>query len=87
MRVMRTKRGNTDGGLRVLLIGRPAEALTTWLDRARSSVSGNRLLGPDGLSRDQRACSQRHRQESLPTGRARPSIVQRPWVALRLSDL
>jgi integrase len=30
----RTKRGNADEGLRVLLIGRPADALTTWLDRA-----------------------------------------------------
>jgi integrase len=30
----RTKRGNADEGSRVLLIGRPADALTTWLDRA-----------------------------------------------------
>jgi integrase len=30
----RTKRGNADDGSRVLLIGRPADALTTWLDRA-----------------------------------------------------
>ena len=30
----RTKRGNADEGFRVLLIGRPADALTTWLDRA-----------------------------------------------------
>jgi site-specific recombinase XerD len=29
-----TKRGNADEGSRVLLIGRPADALTTWLDRA-----------------------------------------------------
>jgi integrase len=31
----RTKRGNSDDGSRVLLIGRPAEALITWLDQAR----------------------------------------------------
>ncbi|MBD2751222.1 tyrosine-type recombinase/integrase [Microvirga sp. BT688] len=34
IRLGRTKRGNADDGSRVLLIGRPAEALTTWLDRA-----------------------------------------------------
>jgi integrase len=37
IRLGRTKRGNADDGARVLLIGRPAEALTTWLDRARIS--------------------------------------------------
>jgi integrase len=30
----RTKRGNADDGSRVLLIGRPAEALRVWLDQA-----------------------------------------------------
>jgi integrase len=30
----RTKRGNADDGSRVLLVGRPAEALRIWLDRA-----------------------------------------------------
>ncbi len=34
IRLGRTKRGNADDGSRVLLIGRAAEALTTWLDRA-----------------------------------------------------
>jgi len=34
IRLGRTKRGNADDGSRVLLIGRPAEALTTWLERA-----------------------------------------------------
>jgi len=34
IRLGRTKRGNADDGSRVLLIGRPAEALTTWMDRA-----------------------------------------------------
>jgi integrase len=33
----RTKRGNADDASRVLLIGRPAEALTLWLQRARIS--------------------------------------------------
>jgi site-specific recombinase XerD len=33
----RTKRGNAADGSRVLLIGRPAEALTAWLERARIS--------------------------------------------------
>lgn len=37
IRLGRTKRGNADDGARVLLIGRPAEALTLWLDRARIS--------------------------------------------------
>ncbi|MEZ0169499.1 tyrosine-type recombinase/integrase [Microvirga sp. TS319] len=34
IRLGRTKRGNADDGSRVLLIGRPAEALITWLDLA-----------------------------------------------------
>jgi integrase len=34
LRLGRTKRGNADDGSRVLLIGRPAEALRLWLDRA-----------------------------------------------------
>jgi integrase len=33
LRLGRTKRGNADDGSRVLLIGRPAEALRVWLDR------------------------------------------------------
>lgn len=35
IRLGRTKRGNADDGSHVLVIGRPAEALTTWLDQAR----------------------------------------------------
>lgn len=35
IRLGRTKRGNADDGSRVLLIGRPAEALMTWLDGAK----------------------------------------------------
>jgi site-specific recombinase XerD len=35
IRLGRTKRGNADDGARVLLIGRPAEALTTWLADAK----------------------------------------------------
>jgi hypothetical protein len=31
----RTKRGNADDGSRVLRIGRPAEALMLWLERAK----------------------------------------------------
>jgi site-specific recombinase XerD len=31
----RTKRGNADDGSRVLLIGRPAEALTLWFEREK----------------------------------------------------
>jgi hypothetical protein len=34
LRLGRTKRGNADDGARVLLIGRPAEALLDWLNRA-----------------------------------------------------
>jgi integrase len=34
IRLGRTKRSNADDGSHVLLIGRPAEALTIWLDRA-----------------------------------------------------
>ncbi|MFC1458648.1 tyrosine-type recombinase/integrase [Microvirga arabica] len=35
IRLGRTKRGNADDGARVLLIGRPAEALATWLADAK----------------------------------------------------
>jgi integrase len=35
IRLGRTKRGNADDGARVLLIGRPAEALATWLTEAK----------------------------------------------------
>ncbi|MBM1171481.1 tyrosine-type recombinase/integrase [Microvirga arabica] len=42
IRLGRTKRGNADDGSRVLLIGRPAEALTTWLDRA--GISGGAVF-------------------------------------------
>jgi integrase len=34
IRLGRTKRGNADDGSRVLLIGRAADALTSWLDRS-----------------------------------------------------
>jgi integrase len=35
IRLGRTKRGNADDGARILLIGRPAEALKTWLTGAK----------------------------------------------------
>jgi hypothetical protein len=35
IRLGRTKRGNADDVARVLLIGRPAEALKTWLTDAK----------------------------------------------------
>jgi integrase len=44
----RTKRGNADDGARVLLIGRPAEALMFWLERPgsrRGRCSGRSTAG------------------------------------------
>jgi integrase len=44
LRLGRTKRGNADDGSRVLLIGRPAEALRVWLDRA--SITSGAVFRP-----------------------------------------
>lgn len=58
----RTKRGNADDGSRVLLIGRPAEALMLWLERAkiakgplfrginRWGVMGKSAISGDGVN-------------------------------------
>lgn len=58
----RTKRGNADDGSRVLLIGRPAEALKLWLERAkigkgpvfraidRWGVMGKHAISGDGVN-------------------------------------
>jgi site-specific recombinase XerD len=58
----RTKRGNADEGSRALLIGRPADALTTWLERAdiasgplfraidRWGRIGTRAISDDGIN-------------------------------------
>ncbi|EIM28002.1 tyrosine-type recombinase/integrase [Microvirga lotononidis] len=55
----RTKRGNADDGVRVLLIGRPAEALTIWLNRAKiidgavfRSIDRQGRLGKRAISGD-----------------------------------
>jgi integrase len=58
----RTKRGNADEGSRALLIGRPADALTTWLEHAdiasgpvfraidRWGRIGTRAISNDGIN-------------------------------------